>query len=150
MFLCCCSLSADIHVFRLQIFTNHHFHCIFSCLPSFHFLEILLILNQSLCCLTTCSLLQVYWCVSGSQPEAAVQHPAAPQDHQHVTVASRPQLPAGAALPPGLGLQQCHRLRARPPLHHRWEETSNTLYYSVWPRIISAKKIQIRRVIMHI
>ena len=68
-------------------------------------------------------LLQVYWRVSGSQPEAAVQHPAAPQDHQHAAVASPPQLPAGAARPPGLRLQQRHRLRARPALRHRWVET---------------------------
>lgn len=96
-------------------------------------MQLVLILNEVIVflfspsyILTACSPLQVHWCVSGSQSEAAVQHPAAPQDHQHVAVASRPQLSTRAALPLGLGLQQCYRLRARSPLHHWWEETSST------------------------
>ena len=99
---------------------------VLSCLTSFHLVLELQLLTFSIVvpvCFpmldNTCSLSQVYWCVWGSQSEASVQHPAAPQDHQHVALASRPQLPAGAARPPGVRLQQRHRLRARSPLHHR-------------------------------
>lgn len=65
--------------------------------------------------------LQVHRRVSGSQSEAAVQHPAAPQDHQHAAVVSQPQLLTWAAWSACFRLQQCHRLRAWSPLHHRWD-----------------------------